>query len=355
MTKMTQDLRDRCKRIVDAYSVQLKNDFDWNAPVSSWTKGKVPFLWFVGCSGAGIGSIPGQITDLDNQIKAWNSPAYPDVVPKFATLTIGGNNAGFFDVVTKCVYHPDLTHNYGPDYPDKDGDCAKAIDASYAILKDTSKFAKPVAEALKQILTYDRVVGDKDFKVFLTNYAAFFNQDDLACDRIQFFSNGPLLFRDLRKAINDLVKAANAVLEGVVNGFNTGLNRTAFVNFDDSFDGHRFCEKTPTYIGPPADENKVKEADQRFKSNFWSFSPFDTKSNTANSCDPDIADCVNVDTSEYDGEVFTSSPDVGGLPSVTRVFHPKKAGFTGIKDTLKEVITSVMQFSQPDPNCVGCN
>lgn len=114
----------------DAYLVQLMQDFDWNNPDQIWTKGKVPFLWFVACSGSKFGDIPGQITDLDNQIKGFHDPRLPDLVPKFATLTIGGDNAKFFDVVSSCIYHQDRKRNYGPDFPDPESACAIAINAS---------------------------------------------------------------------------------------------------------------------------------------------------------------------------------------------------------------------------------
>ena len=85
--------------------------------------------------------------------------------------------------------------------------------------------------------------------------------------------------------------------------FNSEFNRTALVEFDDPFDGHRFGEQTPQYTSPPADRDKVKKVVQRYKSNFWSFSPIEAKSNAAGSCDPDIAKCQDIDTNHYDAEI----------------------------------------------------
>ena len=51
---------------------------------------------------------------------------------KFATLTIGGNDAYFYAIVTQCIYQQEPWKNYGPAYPDQSGACELAIERSSA-------------------------------------------------------------------------------------------------------------------------------------------------------------------------------------------------------------------------------
>ena len=90
----------------------------------SETPGCLPYLQILARSRSTFDSIAGQIGQID-----------VEHVPKFATLTIGGNNAEFFEVVSDCVYQKDK-EDYGPAYPNMTGACARPIDkAKDTILK----------------------------------------------------------------------------------------------------------------------------------------------------------------------------------------------------------------------------
>lgn len=85
----------QCRRIIDAYAYQTKND-------CSWSNGASPYLDWPACSGSRFGAISddgGQASTLFNSQQSAGSAN----ISNFATLQIGGNDAGFFDVVSTYV------------------------------------------------------------------------------------------------------------------------------------------------------------------------------------------------------------------------------------------------------------
>jgi len=337
------DLVHSCRRIRDAYSPQLLNDFDWDHQDQSWANGKIPSLYFQACSGAKFDAIPGQLDDMDKQIsdreakyRKDTNPKLTDVVPEFATMTIGGNDAGFFGVVSNCIFHNDIGRDYGPDYPDPKGECAKVINETTHRVANDDEFAKGLAEQIEHVLGHSKFKDKSNFKLFVTGYARFFNQDDPACDKYGLrLTGGPSLTRILRNAINDLVLLVNHKVEETVHKANTP--KAIFVDFDSGFEGHRFCEPNDSsgYLG---------NRKQRINSWFWSFSVFDNYSlppGTAALCDPDLdVNCPDLqpDNPEYGYQISGGSSDPSQTPSATRTFHPKKSGHTAIKDIIKKAI-----------------
>ena len=306
-------------------------------------------LYFVACSGSVFKHIGGQLDDMNQKVQTGidengkDGPEFSDVIPEFATLTIGGNDALFYEVVSSCIFHPDFKRDYGPDYPDPNGACYEAIRNSNNEI-NSDDFSKSLQQAFTDIINHPKVKGKASFKTFVTGYAQFFNQDDPACDnyglRIAF---GPLMKRPLRKALNDLVLHINSKIEEVVKHSNEP--KAVFVNIDSAFQGHRFCEPNDSsgYLG---------NRKQRINSWFWSFSIFDnyslppgTPPNSPLACDPDMdVNCADpqLGNPEYGSDVHGigvySPSDPLDSASATRTFHPKKLGHTAIKDIIKDAI-----------------
>jgi hypothetical protein len=149
--------------------------------------------------------------------------------PEFATLTIGGNDANFFDVVESYIYQykPGF---YGPEYPDESGACAQAIKKAQLAISN------PIFANNLRILALQRWRQEIScVQDFLTGYAHFFNVDADAtrCNNQSFcptLGRNPKLSMELRVAINDLVEQVNN---------NPNIH---FVDISPGFNGHRFCE-----------------------------------------------------------------------------------------------------------------
>jgi len=80
----------QCRRLVGAYAYETKND-------CTWTDGVSPYLDWPACSGSRLPAI----TDQSNNLFTAQQSAGSANISNFATLQIGGNDAGFFDVVAR--------------------------------------------------------------------------------------------------------------------------------------------------------------------------------------------------------------------------------------------------------------
>src|ERR1700709_650299 len=78
--------------------------------------------------------------DYNTQMYQLNGTNSGGKTLKFLSLSIGGNNAGFGNIVTSCIYHPPVDGvSYLPLYDNDSGRsslCAKAIDGATNYIGD---------------------------------------------------------------------------------------------------------------------------------------------------------------------------------------------------------------------------
>ena len=254
---------------------------------------------------------------------------------------MGGNEVGWVPVVKSCIYHDDLNFDYGPDFPDPNGACTKEIsNANNTILNDdeySNTFKDNFIGAFRKIRDYNLFSQNDDFRVFVTGYAQFFNEDDPACDNYSFRPvGGPKITTALRQAMNTLVKTLNQRYKDLIAAENDP--KVVFVPIDDGFQGHRFCEPAGSY------------RDQRINSWFWDLAVFDNyvpNMVQPSLCDPDTdPNCPDVAAGnpKYGGPVNVDG-SVGGSPSLTRIFHPKRPGHTAMEQALKSSINANLKVT----------
>ncbi|KAJ6439998.1 esterase [Purpureocillium lavendulum] len=170
------------------------------------------------------------------QIDAFNTSLPAD----FALLSIGGNDLGFFDIMNSCIFRF---------YSFYSGTCDEALRHSDKALAGP-EFEHGLRLVIMEIL--DRVKWEKNpwFTIFVTGYARFFNEDTEECDDSSFgvWWRGPKLKRDLRQKMNRMVLGVNDKIRRSVDAINAGFTkpRVMFVDYDDAFEGHRFCEHNIT-------------------------------------------------------------------------------------------------------------
>lgn len=207
--------------------------------------------WFGAASLTTATATPGQIDNL------LTDPA--DAALDFITLSVGGNDVGFFDVINACIFRF---------YGYYSGTCEAALLASEALIaQDDSlpdSFASHLTLILLQLLNRVRWEKHPRFRIVLTGYARFFNSETDACDTCSMSvwwhygnatgtptnsTDSTYLTKGLRRRMNDLVTRTNAKLQKVVDNVNehyagaADVPRILFVNYDAAFDGHRFCEE----------------------------------------------------------------------------------------------------------------
>ena len=190
-----------------------------------------PSFQHLSCTGATIndtlaGSPESQIDKFDTITNA-----------DFALLSIGGNDLGFFDIMNSCIFRFFSFYS---------GTCEEALNRSREALSSSS-----FEERLKLLIMeiFDKVHWEKRlwFNIYVTGYARFFNAETPACDNatMGIWWRGPKLKRELRQQMNDMVLGVNKHIKESIQEINRGFDeeRVFFIDYDDAFEGHRFCEE----------------------------------------------------------------------------------------------------------------
>lgn len=202
---------DTCRRYVLAYGPQLQAD---------GRLGPNAEAHFLACSGSHVDKV------RDTQV-----PAIPED-SDFVTLSVGGNDVGFFPVIDACVMRSRGGYT--------DTSCADQAEVARAnIERDVASYST----LYQQIVDHLKV---PDSKLFVLGYPLFFNTDTDQCDKATFAyvkdsSGGPFLTKSVRQTVNDLIKQMNDKIRATVMSLNT--NRAQFVDISPFFEGHRFCEQ----------------------------------------------------------------------------------------------------------------
>ncbi|KAH8903035.1 SGNH hydrolase [Coniochaeta sp. PMI_546] len=199
-------------------------------------------------------SCSGDTTDgLYNKIDAWGNAAQVTV----ATLTMGGNDLGFADLVYYCVITPNTAQPFGSVNRKW---CVDAENKARDHMNDMSDngLRARLKDGYLRIL---RKSGRRDLNMYVAGYPVFFNEETTDCDQSSFhylfggykppsdwpFNRIVYLTRDLRKELDDLVRQLNSVIQDAISDANTaqGGNQVHFVDVVPAFsDGlHRWCEE----------------------------------------------------------------------------------------------------------------
>ena len=169
------------------------------------------------------------------------NPAVADI----ATISIGGNDIGFYNILTACVL---WVGGYWA------GDCDTEIAKAYEVLANPD-LAAGIASALTEIISKN---GEKGFKIYMTGYVTFFNETTSLCESSSFRiynphydsthkeEGQPFLTMALRKKLNDVVMALNAMLNRITDSVNSNYadaQKVVFVDPNPAYAGHRWCEE----------------------------------------------------------------------------------------------------------------
>ncbi|KAJ6437406.1 histone H2b [Purpureocillium lavendulum] len=194
------------------------------------------------CSGDTLDGLAGQVDRWSNQDKA-----------TLGTLTIGGNDVGFSDLVANCVITP-FTWRGGSATR---AACLDVQAKARGYMHDSSDngLRAKLKNAYLKVMDKALVPG---FQLYVTGYPTFFNADTDTCDYSSFHlwwggynpsSDWPsyrttFLTKGLRAELNDLVAQLNGVILGAIQDANAalGADQVHFVDVVGAFEGHRWCE-----------------------------------------------------------------------------------------------------------------
>ncbi|KAJ9637335.1 hypothetical protein H2199_007622 [Coniosporium tulheliwenetii] len=263
----------------------------------TWTTGKQD-MSFAACSGSKLVNM------------AVLNPQMPKTGdrPRIITMTAGGNDAGFFNVVINCVYQQYLLINYGPAYPDPNGLCAIAIKNATDYIEraagsnpDVLGLSEDLAATLDDIFASNKIGDRESFRLYVTGIA-----------------------------INGLVEKFNRVYEKTIADYPD--KRVRYVEVTQGFEGNRFCEEGKSHrdqyysddvwlwnLPPPYETDQTAEMDHYYT----------TRSAILDKEDPeDFSHVFDI----FNDVKFESG--VNGPGWMLRPFHPKEKGHAAIKDAI---------------------
>lgn len=221
---------NECRQGLHAYPILIHNDLNH----ARGHHDVAPEMQFLSCTGSTIGDM---LAGSDHsQIDGLNATSGAD----FALLSIGGNDLGFFDIMNSCIFRF---------YSFYSGTCEEALRRSETALEGPD-FEHHLRLVIMEIL--DSVQWEKRpwFTITVSGYARFFNEQTEDCDERSFgvWWRGPKLKRELRRRMNKMVLSVNDKIQSSINAINADFTepRVMFVDYDDLFDGHRFCEPNVT-------------------------------------------------------------------------------------------------------------
>ncbi|KAL3471764.1 SGNH hydrolase-type esterase domain-containing protein [Aspergillus californicus] len=254
-----------CMRNQGAYSYQLSQ---------SVPELKAREFAFLSCTGAVIKNM---VSDKQHEHrKSWQLEmlkSYEATSYGWATLSLGGNDIGFSNVLKPCLI-----------WEDKKA-CKEAREAADKALND-NKLPSDLKDVYRAILNTAQVPG---FTLVVTGYARFFNAQGTWCDDkslgiieslpfLDYFD--PLMTGELRMTLNNLVDRLNQVIAGAVEAVNAeyGNKHVRWFDIDPLFEGHRLCDVDPN------DAPIIDHRDNAWFYTPWEWDdslPFDSLSNVA--------------------------------------------------------------------------
>jgi hypothetical protein len=169
--------------------------------------------------------------------------------PRVVTMQAGGNDAGFYNVASNCIFH-DVQKDYGGLYPD-DGSCKDAINDAHDYLTNDARVNNlkfDVDATIREIFDKDPAKSTPDFKLYLIGYAHFFDirEEATACNDWSFNLPWLNIGKDKQKLNLDVRSAINGLVEDLNNGLRTVAanwgDKVGYIDTTPGFDDHRFCQ-----------------------------------------------------------------------------------------------------------------
>lgn len=233
-----------------------------------------------------------------------------------ATIQIGGNEVDFFPILNECIqqWHPLST-------------CDRELIRARQLIQSTS-----FRERFDKMMSTGAYLKQRgwlpDTQLLVLGYAKFFNEATTQCNKVSFSLTNPInvLSQKLRHDLNELVTMLNDVIRASVEAHNA-----TYVDIDEVFEGHRFCEKGVTEPHPDWEGT-------------WFFR--ETSRETQGLAPDFVLKRANkvyapLDTERDLQSVISSS--LGRFAELTRTFHPTVEGHHAIADKILEVLSEFIE------------
>lgn len=258
--------------------------------------------------------------------------------PEFVTLSMGGNDIGFKELVSTCIYSLRV-------FTLKN--CDEAIADSLKRLHSPD-FVKDATGVIITALLKGAARVGQDFKVYVTGYAQVFNEQTTQCNHVSFkpfwspFAE-QYLTTERRQTLNMIARELNLALKTAIMTASVGApNRVFFVDYDAQFNGHRFCDRDEPNPEDPntwfftygSDEAAIGDFLNSIPQVHGLLSGQSNRTLSENEFYQLISDAAGGDSTKV----------VNGAGAV-RIFHPKPVGHQVIAEQLRLAILSARALS----------
>ncbi|KAK2868006.1 hypothetical protein FQN49_003251 [Arthroderma sp. PD_2] len=291
---------------------------------------------FLACSGVRMQAVDTYLNRAERKERK-TVDQYIDKVEDatFATLSIGGNDVGFFKILNACVYN-----FYGP----FSGSCNETLDLADAIVA-SDEFTTGYNAALDLLLQK----GDSpSFRILATGYSAFFDDaltDDCNEHTLSYWPGWwqNKLTVDVRRRINNVSKSLNAKIGQIINA--RPDNRVIWVDWAWRFDKHRFCQPGK----PPIDSESAWFFDVEFRefipNEDIDIETCELESQLSGDWEERAACGIAIVRAAFPNATLRGVGDnvdtKGGrdpfAPSTARLFHPTPQGYAAIVEEIRRV------------------
>ncbi|KAJ8605715.1 hypothetical protein MRB53_041356 [Persea americana] len=249
-----------CRRYKQAYGVQVAEDAALQGP-------NPREFAFIACSGSRTRNIyqnaGDAATETSNKPDLAQANQLNGLDPQLVTLSIGGNDVGFVNLLDHCVYrfYDIFCNGCGIFRKSCASDCQTAISQTQDNI-DSPAFAEGLDSAISAILA----ATPRGTHLYLNYYPRFWNPDTTQCNDIQFnvgcaglvnqgfFDVNPTILpltQQVRRDMNALTDSLNSQIDAAVARATVPSNSIIkVVDPNPDFEGHRFCEestKEPSY------------------------------------------------------------------------------------------------------------
>ncbi|KAL8791624.1 MAG: hypothetical protein Q9195_005773 [Heterodermia aff. obscurata] len=301
-----------CSRYTEGYPEVVNVVLDGTAPINR------AFNW-VACSGA-----------KTDYVKSTEVPKIASDID-IATLTIGGNDIGFFDILNYCIFQ----FTSGTTCDDQLQDSSNQIENDLPAKLDST------------ILAILNQADNSNFKLYMTGYAGFWNNETTQCNDVSFnfWETKPAdranLTQELRTTMNTMLTSLNSQISAAASRANDHDLRApvVFVDYSPSFAGHRYCDD-----GIPEPDPSGSNAQRWFQEN-WLFKPhapytfsgdaiatmYQSWAQTALAADPSLQISGLSSNASGNGTVDVTGSLEWVFDGLARAFHPTIDGHDGIR------------------------
>lgn len=305
------------------------------------------------CSGQTIEKI------LDDQLRDDNVNGFKEFgKPQFALIHASGDDVQFSQLVLSCIYETPVKPEF----------CESQINKTMNATQNAF-----IDAAIFQMINKTMLRGAKnrnDFRIYYLGYAQFFSEQttDDTCDKNtwsrckpwQIDCEKPKLGIDRRKKLNQLALALNKKIQiGVkrwenVTG-NTGKPLVKYVDIDDLFEKHRYCEegkKEPVkndddiwffqWLDDESNDDNAKHEFYNKVAQNFSMPSIDElqKALATNKTNIHVEDFIKaeVNVARNNPALQNSINAVGAITNRVKAFHPKPIAHEKISERLRDLI-----------------